>query len=129
MMFAHVCEDVGEVNPAGVQRAAKGDRTANLAGDRGDLIPGGLHGVEDPLGMPLERGPVFGQGQRSHVPVEQDCAEILLQAGDGDRHRRLDDVDLTGGGSEAARLTASEEIIQVTDIHEAMLRPRKIINA
>jgi hypothetical protein len=42
---------------------------------------------------------------------------------------RLDDVHVTGGGGEAARLAAGKEIIQVTDIHEAMVRTSKIISA
>jgi hypothetical protein len=38
-------------------------------------------------------------------------------------------MHLTGGGGEATRLAAGEEIFQVTNIHKAMLRMGKIISA
>src|ERR1700743_40575 len=129
VLVAHVGEHAPEVDPAGMQRASKGDGPADLAGNGGDLVPGRLDGVEDPLGWTLEGSPVLGHSERAYVPVEQGCPKFFLQAGDGGRHRRLDDVAVTGGGGEAARLAAGKEIIQVPDIHEVMVRTSKSISA
>ena len=53
--------------------------------------------------------------------VEQRYPEIALKAGDGARHGRLDDVRVAGGGREAAGLTARQEVLEVADVHGAML--------
>ena len=88
-----------------------------------------LNGVEYALGGRLQDRTVLGDGDRRDGPVEQGYPEFVFEAGDRAGHGRLDDVHLAGGGGEAARLATGEEILQVTDIHGAMLRLRKIINA
>ncbi len=116
-------EGLDEVKRPGVERACQRHRAAHLAGDGGHIVPGSLDGLEDPLSPGLQRRPVLGQDYRRDAPVEQRYPELALQAGDGAGHSRLDDVGLARGGGETARLAACQEIVQVADVHMAMLGP------
>jgi hypothetical protein len=121
-------ENVGEVKCPCVEGACQRDRAAHLARDGGDVVPGGLDGLEDPLGARLERRPVLGQRDRRDAPVEQRHPELPLQPGDRARHGRLDDVGVAGGSGEAAGLTTRQEIFQVADVHGVMLGPINAID-
>jgi hypothetical protein len=99
---------------------------ADLAGDCRDIVAGRLHGIEYALGRSLQGRSVLGDGYRRDGPVEQGHAEIMLEAGDGAGHGRLDDVDFAGGGGEGPRFAAGEEVFQVTDLHGSRLSPRPL---
>ena len=116
-------EHLGEVKRPRVERAGQRDRAADLAGDGRHVVPGRLDGLKDPLGAGLERGPVLGRRDRRDAAVEQRHPELPLQAGDGAGHGGLDDVSVPGGGGEAAGLAARQEIVQVAEVHAAMLGP------
>ena len=58
--FADVGQETSEVKPTRVQSASQRDSAANLAGDGGDFLPGGLDLVDNPLGGRLQRSSLFG---------------------------------------------------------------------
>jgi hypothetical protein len=119
---AQAGQDGAEVERAGAEGAAQDDGAADLARDCRDLVAGGLDGIEYALGGGLQGRSVLGDRDRRDGPVEQGHPEFVLEAGDGARHGRLDDVDLAGGGGEAPGLAAGEEVLQVADLHGVKLR-------
>jgi hypothetical protein len=113
----------GQVERPGVERAAQDDGPVNPAGHRRDLVASGLYRLKDPLRAGPQRGAVLGDGDRGNRPVEQRHPELVLQAGDGGGHRRLDNVNITGRGGEAPGPAAGQEVLQVANFHPARVIP------
>ena len=117
MKLTDVRKDTGKIEPPGVQGASQSDAAADLAREGGDLVAGTLDCVEDPLGTRLQGTSLIGQDYRVHLAVEQRRPEVLLQAANRVRHRRLGDMDRAGGRGEAPGPAAREKILQIADIH------------
>jgi hypothetical protein len=114
---ADVSQDGSKVKGPGVQGAAQDDGAADLPGDRRDVVPGGLDGVDDVLRTGPQGSPVLGDGNGRYGPVEERHPELVLEARNSAGHSRLDDVHLAGGRGEAPDLAAGEEILKVADLH------------
>ena len=123
MLVTQPGQDSGQIEQASMQGAAQDDGAPDAARHGLNLVAGGLHRLEDPLGAGLQRCAVLGDGDRRDGPVEQGHPKLVFQPGDGAGHRRLDDVGLVSGRGETAGRTAGQEVIQIADLHWLRLGP------
>ena len=89
----------------GGRRAGEGlqaDPSGAQAGDRGDLLLGGVESGEDADGVAGEHLPGLGEADLAPVALDEDGPGALLEATDHLRDGRLGEAQRVGGAREAS---------------------------
>ena len=110
-------EEVGEQPPRGRAEDADAHVAGDLAVDRGDVGGDLVHLAQDPAGPLDDPLPVVGEAALG--AVDEQGAELALEAGDVGRHVGLHGEQGPGGGRERPVVGDRHEGGQLADVHSA----------
>jgi hypothetical protein len=116
-LAAEVRHDLRAGVEAGGAPRAERRRAAAQPAHLGDRVAGGLHLLQDALGVVAERPAGFRGHEAAPAALEERDAELCLQAADLLGERGLREVQLLRGGRERPVLDGGQEVLELLDRH------------